>query len=194
MKMPLDGMDGGKQTYRFALYGQAAAGKTCMLAALAMPHVPHPLGYTCTWLPAVPGLPLPAGHPAQWNRANRAAAFHLGLRWLDQARDNLLQGKVPEPTPPGEPVFFIDSFTRPGLMDPVQLELIDYAGELVNARLVNDSDLAKSLLKHLTEMDGILVLAEAPTRARRRTSSRRRCSGCRRPSPSWPSRCRGMCP
>jgi hypothetical protein len=59
--MPNERSARGHMTYRLALYGVRASGKTCILAALAMPRPAHPLRYTCTWVEPPPARTGPAG-------------------------------------------------------------------------------------------------------------------------------------
>ena len=148
------------KVYRFALYGGAAAGKTCILAALAMPRLVHPRGYTCVWMPQLVGLPRPPGEPATWNHQDTAAAFHLGSDWLQQAKEALSRREPPKGNRNREPLRFLYDFTTPDHRT-LRIELSDYSGELLDPRLTNDA-LATRLRHHMQDMDAILVLAEAP--------------------------------
>lgn len=147
--------------YRFALYGRAASGKTCILAALAMNRSAHPENYTCDWIEAPSHLKKPKGDPSTWDPRRPETAFFLGQQWLRQARDRLEKGDVPPPNPNQlEPFRFLFDFTTPD-QGAMSVELIDYSGELIDPG-ISDDELAKRLREHLTTMDGILVLAEAP--------------------------------
>ncbi len=132
------------KVYRFALYGLSASGKTCLLAALAMPRYPHALGYNCTWLPA-------------------SKQDTHSQEWLKKAINSLSRREVPEPNPIGEEHFTFEYDLTGAEHQTFRIELVDYSGELVNPN-ISDSELAKSLRKKFAEMDGILVLGEAPYR------------------------------
>jgi len=141
-----------KKVYRLALYGLSASGKTCMLAALAMPRYPHPLGYTCTWQP----IDASTGK----NKAE-AKCLEYSKEWMENAIQKLSQLDVPEPNPTGEEQFrFKYNFTGAN-NHSFCIELIDYSGELINPS-ISSSELAKNLRTRFAEMDGILVLADAP--------------------------------
>ncbi len=142
-----------KKIYRFALYGRAASGKTCILAALAMKRTAHPSGYTCTWIP----VPEPSGK----NKKDDTEAFEQGRTWLQEAISNLSCRTLPAPNPNrSTPLRYLYQFSTPGSRSFL-VELIDYSGELIDPDITRD-DLAQKLHTHLTEMDGMLVLAEAP--------------------------------
>lgn len=140
------------KVYRFALYGRTASGKTCILTALAMNRVAHPENFTCDWIE----------QPTESLRSfNADPMFIQGREWLRQAKECLEVGDVPPPNPNQlEPFRFLFDFTAPE-RGAMQVELIDYSGELIDPSIGND-ELAQRLRHHLTQMDGILVLAEAP--------------------------------
>ncbi|MFT3784809.1 MAG: hypothetical protein QM770_01415 [Tepidisphaeraceae bacterium] len=172
---------------RFALYGHAAAGKTCYLAALAMPRDRNPRGYACDWTsgdasyPSLPSRTDTAANEA-WLAANPdKAALATGRRWLEGAIDAMRVGKRPppndnssvheyhfvfrgeewiEPPPPAAP-----QPRQPGQAEPAvrnyAVELIDYSGELVT--VADDDEFTRRLRDHMREVDGLIVLAEAST-------------------------------
>lgn len=149
------------KVYRFAVYGRAASGKTCILAALAMKCVAHPSEYTSTWILEPAGMPKPAGDPETWDVGDHASAFYLGKMWLEKAIDRLSRGELPPPNPNrAEPLRFLYHFTTPSHRT-YPVELIDYSGELIDPA-ISDDGMAKRLREHLRAMDGILVLAEIP--------------------------------
>ena len=141
-----------KKVYRLALYGLSASGKTCMLAALAMPRYPHPLGYSCTWQPI--------DVSASKNKAE-AQNLEYSKEWMEKAIEKLSQQDVPEPNPTGEEQFIFQYDFTNANHQTFCIELVDYSGELINPA-ISSSELAKNLRTRFAEMDGILVLAEAP--------------------------------
>lgn len=140
------------KVYRLALYGLPASGKTCILTALAMPRDPHPLGYSCTWLPI---------DVSNWRNKTKAKNLKYNQNLRKEWIDKLYQQEVPEATPiRKEPLVFQYKFTG-ATHQNFDIELIDYSGELIDPDLTNNK-LKKNLLTRFAEMDGILVLAEAP--------------------------------
>lgn len=127
-----------KKVYRIALYGHSGSGKTCILAALAMERLPHPDGLSCIWL---------------------TSGQEEGRKWLKDAINAFENQQVPKPNPTGRHLSFDFGFSADGRNYPV--EMIDYAGELVNPAL-SDHENAKLLIEHLKDMDALLVLAPAP--------------------------------
>jgi DNA-dependent RNA polymerase auxiliary subunit epsilon len=121
------------------------------LAALAMPRYPHPLGYTCIWREPPPNDGLSQPNP-------RLVILRRSKEWIEQSILKLSQQEVPAPNPNGDDFILEYDFTA-STHQTFHIELVDYSGELINP---NDSELAKNLRQKFTEMDGILVLAEAP--------------------------------
>ncbi|MEJ7638434.1 MAG: hypothetical protein WKF75_10790, partial [Singulisphaera sp.] len=80
------------RTFRLALYGRSGSGKTCILAALAMPLAPHPRGTTCTRL-----------YPDPTSGKTRHAAQVAGYGWVEAAIGQIKKGKMPEPNPQERP-------------------------------------------------------------------------------------------
>jgi hypothetical protein len=143
-----------KKVYRFALYGLSGSGKTSLLAALAMPRYPHPLGYTCIWR-VIEELP-PLSQQEQ-----HLITLHNSKEWLEKAIEQLSSHNVPTPNPAGnEDLIFEYEFTA-STHQTFRVELLDYSGELLNPNLSNSTQ-AKRLRQKLNKMDGILVLVEAP--------------------------------
>lgn len=150
-----------QKTYRFAVYGRAASGKTCILAALAMKCIAHPSRLTSTWILEPAGIERPKGEPETWDIRNPASAYHLGKIWLENAIERLIRGELPPPNPNrAEPLRYLYHFTTPD-HHTYPVELIDYSGELIDPSITND-EMAQRLREHLSTMDGILVLAEVP--------------------------------
>ncbi len=141
-----------KKVYRLALYGLSASGKTCVLATLAMPRYPHPLGYSCLWH----GIEV-SDEPIKPPRL-----MHRSQKWMEEAINKLSQQKLPAPNPRGDDFIFEYDFTA-STHQTFRIQLADYSGELINPN-VSKSTLAKNLRQKFIEMDGILVLAEAPFR------------------------------
>lgn len=148
-----------KKIYRLAVYGLSASGKTCVLAALAMPRHAHPLGHTCTWRP----IEMPAAKGQHNQPDGRAISLQRNKEWMEQAIQNLSKGELPPPNPTGEEHFIFHYDFTVATHQTFQIELVDYSGELVNPTLSN-SEIAQNLRHRFAEMDGILVLAEAPYR------------------------------
>ena len=144
-----------KKIYRFALYGLSTSGKTSLLAALAMPRYPHPLGYTCIWR-VIEDLP-PLSQQEQ-----HLITLHSSKEWLEKAIKQLSSGQVPTPNPPSNEDFIFEYEFTASTHQTFRVELIDYSGELLNPNL-SSSTQAKQLRQKLKKMDGILVLAEAPS-------------------------------
>ena len=137
------------KVYKIGLYGHTGSGKTCLIAALAMNKTPHPEGWTCGWLPG--GCD---------NSNNNEQQLQESEQRLEQAIKALKQHGVPDPTPVRDKhLLFVFSFGIPGRS--FQIELFDYAGELVDASKTG-SDMAKALRQRLHEMDGWIVLSPAP--------------------------------
>jgi hypothetical protein len=152
---------GKSNVRRIVVYGRPSSGKTCYLASLAMARLPHPKGFSCVWVCDAQTISRPAGKPDQWNPHDPQVARYLGKEWLQKAIDALNSGDVPRANPNDvTPYRLMFDLTFPdGRI--VRLEMIDYSGELVDPNLAEDM-LAKQLLVHLEEADGVLVLAEAP--------------------------------
>jgi hypothetical protein len=152
-----------EKVYRLALYGRRNAGKTCILTALAMPRYAHPRGYSCTWI----------DNPINSKRSRSKEAppaddpalpYRRGSEWLEEAKQQLKSGKVPEANRIAAPdeMRLVYEFTSPD-QGCYRVELLDYSGELIDPKC-SDDDLAVKLREHMVAMDGILVLAEAPHR------------------------------
>lgn len=147
-----------RAVYRIALFGVSGAGKTAILAALAMARWPHPKGYTCNWLPLDFAIPtnldeLPAGRKRNLAR---------GRQWLEEAIDHLKRADVPKGTSESAGHMLFDfEFNNPARNQSFKVELIDYAGELINPRQTTNEN-AKHLRAILKNMDALLLLAPAP--------------------------------
>jgi hypothetical protein len=111
------------------------------------------------------------------------ASFIQGVRILTQARNALKSGKAPRPTEMAKDVLrYAFEFSGPEYTPPsngsevtssnvtptdckYSVELIDYSGELLDTTQSNN-EMAKVIRAHLRECDGLIVLAEAPTRGK----------------------------
>jgi len=156
-----------RKFYRLAVYGLSASGKTCMLTALAMPRYSHPLGYTCTWQPI-------DVESADYGKIKQLLADSHGEMKDEQikqlladsndemgkAKQILSEGQLPEATAIREGHFIFKYEFTGQTHQTFHVELTDYSGEL-NSPKVAHGDLAKNLRQKLSQMDGILVLAEA---------------------------------
>src|SRR5262245_6866874 len=155
-------LEGKQRVYRFGLYGRSGAGKTCILAALNLARAANPDGFSCVRLSALPGVKPPAGPPESWQiDRDPVAAFYAGNDFLGRAEDALRAGDLPPPNDRQPPYLMVYEVTVPGRGN-VRVELLDYAGELTDARNINRERLADLLREHLRELDGIFVLAETP--------------------------------
>src|SRR5262249_14339994 len=104
----------------------------------------------------------PAGPPESWQiDRDPVAAFYAGNDFLGRAEDALRAGDLPPPNDRQPPYLMVYEVTVPGRGN-VRVELLDYAGELTDARNINRERLADLLREHLRELDGIFVLAETP--------------------------------
>ncbi|MCA9071993.1 MAG: hypothetical protein KDA84_23860, partial [Planctomycetaceae bacterium] len=151
-----------RKVYRLALYGVTAAGKTCLLAALGMNRKPNPNGYDAVRLPC--SVPPSTSEPPNGAENDPAAAARRGEKWLDDAMDELRNGRVPLANPlSAELMTYWFDISAPDRT--WQVEVFDYSGELVDARkAVDPATLAAKLHGHLKRMDGLLVLVSAPHR------------------------------
>ena len=141
------------RTFRLALYGRSGSGKTCILAAMAMPLAPHPRGATCTRL-----------YPDPTSGKARHAAQVAGYEWVEAAIGRLKEGKKPALNHFDKPAARVlrYGFTAEEVPE-FRGELFDYSGELVNPMKHKDpKEVASVLLKHLRTIDGLLMLVEAP--------------------------------
>lgn len=75
----------GAQFFHIGILGTTESGKTCFLAALAMPRRPHPLHYKATWVP-------PGRRPGR--------ELTKGREWISEAINALREGRLPKGTRP----------------------------------------------------------------------------------------------
>lgn len=135
--------------YRLGIVGSKASGKTCLLASLSMPRTPNPSGCTAVRLPLNAKI------------LKDDESYRLGDEWINAAVHALLDGRWPDANPNEDRrrslrFEFSDGQTRRKFVD-----LFDYSGELLNP-LAQDSELAEKLRRTLSEVDGLVVLAEHP--------------------------------
>jgi hypothetical protein len=148
-----------KHVYQIVTYGRPSSGKTCLLAALAMPRGAHPEGFDAIWVHDETTIPKPPGDPTSWDQQDPKVARFLGRERLPAAIREIEAGKLPPATAVDIPYRFLFDFTTPdGCIRRV--EMVDYSGELVNPD-ITEGDFAKQLIKHMESADAILVLAEA---------------------------------
>jgi hypothetical protein len=154
-------LPGHAQLKRIVIYGRPSSGKTCFLSALAMPRLPHAGGYSCIWVCDSQSVPTPSGRREDWNPNDPRVALYLGREWLQKSIDAIQNGDVPHANPNDiTPYRLLFDLTMPdGRI--IRIEMVDYSGELVDPNLAEDV-LAKQLLGHLENADGVLVLAEVP--------------------------------
>lgn len=158
---------------RFAIYGPVSCGKSCYLASMAADVAPNPAGYVSDWLYGSDHCPTPTPNSSPEDRAR-----YEGKDWLNTAILALKQGNVPPPTSTRTnpyrfrfvfrgPEFGLSSKSSPAAAQKetvhrnYQAELIDFSGELLDPDINRDAA-ASILINRLREMDGIIVLVEAP--------------------------------
>ena len=160
-----------KKIYRFALYGLSGSGKTCLLAALAMPRSPHPLGYSCI-LPSINDVLTALEEPNkdeadiedEINESDkRLTILRHSQEWMENIIFKLFEQEIPPSNPTSDDPFIFQYDFTASTHQTFRIELIDYSGQLINP-VVSNSQLAKRLRQKFAEMDGILVLANAPFR------------------------------
>lgn len=135
--------------YRLGIVGSKNSGKTCLLASLSMPRRPNPSGCTAVRL------------TLNSETLKDDESFRLGDEWINTAAQALSEGRWPDANPNEDRrrslrFEFSDGQTRRKFVD-----LFDYSGELLNPQ-AQDSELAEKLRKTLSEVDGLVVLAEHP--------------------------------
>ena len=154
---------------RFAIYGPVSCGKSCYLASMASDAAPNPNGFVSDWLFGSDHCPTPTANSSPEDRAR-----FEGKDWLNTAILALKQGNVPPPTSTRtNPYRFRFVFRGPefrftangarkeSVLRNYQAELIDFSGELLDPDINRDAA-ASILINRLREMDGIIVLVEAP--------------------------------
>ncbi|MDR3110601.1 MAG: hypothetical protein LBU65_13105 [Planctomycetaceae bacterium] len=145
-----------KKLYKFALYGLSGSGKTCTLTAMSMggKRRPTETGEVCGAYIDEFG----SDQMREW--AKELAAYERGLE----------HGDLPNPTPPDADNppryrFTLSSKTQ----GEFYVEIIDYAGELINPDLLNNNnnEFTKKIREKMRNLDGILVLAITPEKGER---------------------------
>lgn len=129
---------------RIAIVGGRSSGKTCILAALSMPRIPHMLDYTAKQLrlPANPGQDLINGD-----------------LWLKACREALRTRKLPPPNPNRADRLVLRFVFTDGQSQEHYVEILDYSGELMDED-ASQGELAQRLRDYLKSVDGLLVVAE----------------------------------
>jgi hypothetical protein len=153
-------MNGNKKTqkvYRLALYGLSGSGKTSVLAALAMPRYPHPLGHTCIWRT----IDVSSHKDEVISQNKHLMTLYRSQEWMEKAIQKLSQGQLPQSNPATDNHFIFEYDFTAATHQTFRVELIDYSGDLINPE-TSQNILAKHLRQTFVEMDGIIVLAEAP--------------------------------
>jgi hypothetical protein len=146
-----------KKVYRLALYGLSGAGKTSVLAALAMPRYPHPLGHTCIWRT----IDMSSLKEEVLMKDKQLMTLYRSQEWMEKAIQKLSEGELPEPNPIRDEHFIFEYDFTASTHQTFRIELVDYSGDLIHPEGSNNM-LAKRLRQTFVEMDGIIVLAEAP--------------------------------
>lgn len=154
--------DHNPKTYRLALYGASGAGKTLLLASLAVDRINYHPNYTCTRVPLGQSVTDPGSAKPDTAKAPspRIQKLQQGKEILDRAIDALSEGRMPDATPSNhqDMLFEYDFSTGDRTY---RIELMDYAGELVHSTL-SSNDKAVRLRQQLRNKDALLVLAPAP--------------------------------
>jgi len=155
-----------KKVYRLALYGLPGSGKTCLLAALAMPRLPHPLGHSCIWrffgTPKVDMLNEDEVAVEELNEQDKQLIIRQhSQQWMKTAIHKLSEHEVPPPNPTFDDPFVFEYDFTASTHQTFRIELTDYSGQLIDPSL-SESELATNLRHRFAEMDGVLILAEAP--------------------------------
>ena len=133
--------------YRLAICGGKGSGKTCILAALAMPRIPHPEGFMAS-MPHLPG--------------DASDELKHGYEWVRKCLKSIEDGEVPEQNAiktlhtPRLRYQFTTKGGRESFVD-----IFDYSGELMEGDHAV-ADLAAKLRVAQSAMDGLLVVAEHP--------------------------------
>lgn len=154
--------DHNPKTYRLALYGASGAGKTLLLASLAVDRINYHPTFTCTRVPL--GQSATGSGNAKPDSAKapspRSQKLQEGKEILDRAIQALGEGRMPDATPSNhqDMLFEYDFCTGERTY---RIELMDYAGELVHSTL-SANDKAVRLRQQLRNKDALLVLAPAP--------------------------------
>jgi|GEM_PF-3098295 len=148
--------------YRIGLYGRPSAGKTCLLAALALgtQRKPHPQGYGCV-LADVEMTDEETPTSGGPETSPDAAQFPFGHEEIVPVKEALAQGVPPPRTEMGK--FRRFQFEFFGDAQIFLVELLDYSGELISPKHQhNPEGHAGQLLSHMARMDALFVLAEVP--------------------------------
>lgn len=132
-----------QKRFKIALFGGKAAGKTCILAALSLERLPHPLDYSISLHQPAPGSS--KKEKADWEAIKTAA-------------NEIREGRLPEATPIKKGMGLTLTVKSPET-GAYELEIFDYSGELVEDTS-SDSELAKEIFDQIRDSDGVLVLAE----------------------------------
>lgn len=159
-----------KKLYRFALYGRSGSGKSCLLGALAVAG--SSIGIegdvlTCERLPVEVPASMEGNTPrnSESAKSDYALALVEGKKWIDEVVQALENRELPRATPPTERPFAVDFRIADPKTGEIVVRLIDYSGELINPDAEAEPEsLARKLKQRLAELDGLLILAEAPRR------------------------------
>ena len=156
---------------RFAVYGRRSSGKTCILTALGMFRITNPNGYSSLWISDHENCPDVSGASNVASDDPLLARFR-GKQMLAEQIERLKRGELPTATELRHPLRLLYEFTKTETSVDATgdwtndaatffAELIDYSGELINPD--NNAAFADTLMKHLEQCDGLLILAEATT-------------------------------
>jgi hypothetical protein len=86
-----------------------------------------------------------------------------GKKWMDEVLESLEKRQLPRATPPSFPPPTVELRIGDPKCGDLLVRLIDYSGELINPDAEADPESLTTQLKHhLSDCDGLLILAETP--------------------------------
>jgi hypothetical protein len=147
-------MKSQKHYYKFAILGLSGSGKTCFISALGASHRPNSDGSSCIAVPAEP---------------KDSQEIKEGYLNLEENLRLLDEGKLPHAT---EIQLGVVPKHRFIYSDAIQgqryFEIDDYSGELLNPALAaSDNSFVKTLRAKMRGIDGVVILASVPDKAKR---------------------------
>ena len=153
-----------KKPLEFAVYGKKASGKTSILAALNLPRTKNPKGFTGRVV--FPENYTTTVHEVEdiWNAKGKESQLQRGCEAVEAASECYKRGEMLNATAIADGFLRVQcEFTsREG--GPYQIEMIDFAGELLESKSLGSGDsLIHVLHKELTKRDAFFVVIETPS-------------------------------